>query len=363
VISRAKDVVEFYRDSARFSSERGNVLDTLLAGTDSAGGRMLAVTDGQRHAALRALIARAFTEVSLAPVVDGVRRNARRLLVQAVERGSVDIASDIAADIPVAATCDLIGVPASDRALILSLTSSALGSDHGVPTAEDTFSAKSEILLYFADLAAQRRRQPREDLISMLVTGEVDGVTLTEDEIIFNCYSVLLGGDETTRLAIISGIFALAEHPDQWRALRDGLADLDRAVEEILRWTTPALHSGRTAMTDVVFGGRLIEEGDIVTVWPASANHDEAQFTEPAAFDLGRWPNRHVTFAYGPHFCLGSALARIEISSVLSGLRELAADLEVAGEPRRVYSNFLSGYSCLPVMLRPLAAAPAAAAG
>ena len=365
VITRHRDVAAVYRDTARFSSEHGNVLDTLLAGRDTAAGQMLAVTNGQRHARLRALVARGFTAASLKPVIAGVRSGTRRLITEAVERGSCDFASEVAAGIPLAATCDLLGVPQQDRSYILSLTSSALGSDHGVPTAADTFSAKSEILLYFADLASQRRRRAARDLVSVLVSEEVDGCPLTEDEIIFNCYSILLGGDETTRLAMIGAVLALVEHPTQWRAVKDGSVSVESAAEEMLRWTTPALHSGRTATGDFAFAGKFIEQGDIVTIWPAAANRDDAQFADPDRLDLSRNPNRHLAFAHGPHFCIGSYLARVEITAVLTVLRELAAQIELAGPPRRVYSNFLSGMCSLPVTIRAERAArpPARSAG
>ena len=351
VITRYRDVAAVYRDSERFSSEQGNVLDTLLAGRDSAAGRMLAVTDGARHTQLRALVAKGFTSDSLSSVVVGVRDGTRRLMADAVERGTCDFASEVAARIPLAATCALLGVPSRDWDYILSLTSSALGSDHGVPTEADTFTAKNEILLYFADLAADRREHPGDDLVSLLAAGMTGARPLTEDEIIFNCYSVLLGGDETTRLAMIGAVLALSEHPEQWRALKEGQVSIESAVEEILRWTTPALHSGRTATSDFSFSGKFIESGDIVTVWPASANLDEEQFPDADRFDLSRTPNKQLTFAYGRHFCIGSHLARVEIGAILSMLREMVTHVELTAEPRRVYSNFLSGMSSLPVIL------------
>jgi cytochrome P450 len=143
-----------------------------------------------------------------------------------------------------------------------------------------------------------------------------------------NCYSLILGGDETARLAMIGAVQALLDHPDQWRALKEGTAGLDTAVEEMLRWTTPALHSGRTAATDTEIAGTPVRAGDIVTVWNASANRDEAVFDSPGSLRLDRSPNKHLTFAYGPHFCLGSYLARAEIAAVLSALRTRVTTLD-----------------------------------
>ncbi|WP_328744925.1 cytochrome P450 [Streptomyces sp. NBC_00285] len=349
VVTRHADVTAVYRDSTRFTSEGGNVLETLLAGGDSAAGRMLAITDGARHTGLRRILMSAFTPRALQPVVASVRRTVDRLLREALDKGSCDFAADVAAGIPLGAICDLLGVPESDRAHLLSLTSSALGSHDADGTAADTWIAKSEILLYFADLARDRRGSGHADVIALLAGSKVDGLPLDDDEIMLNCYSLILGGDETARLSMVGAALALVEHPDQWQSLKQGDTGTDTAVEEILRWTTPALHSGRTATTDTEIAGRAIRAGDIVTVWNASANYDEQVFENPDKLRLDRTPNKHCTFAYGPHFCLGAYLARAEIGAVLEGLRDQVADMEQTGQARPVYSNFLNGLSALPL--------------
>ena len=351
VVTRYTDVAEVFRDAESFTSERGNVLDTLLAGGDSAAGRMLAVTDGAAHAGLRAVLLKAFAPRALQHVVRSVRTGTRKLLTDALRKGDCDFASDVASNIPISAICDLLGVPPTDRLHILSLTSSALGSEHGVLTDADAWSAKNEILLYFAELARERRDTPYSDIVSLLVTSEVGGRALTDEEVIFNCYSLILGGDETTRLSMIGAVAALIEHPRQWAALKSGEVAVESAVEEVLRWTTPALHAGRTAARDTELGGRAIAAGDIVTIWNSSANRDERAFDRPELFDLSRTPNKHMTFAFGPHFCLGAYLARVEVGAVLEGLRDMASLIEPAGPTKRIYSNFLSGICSLPVTL------------
>ncbi len=352
VVTRHADVTSVYRDSARFTSEGGNVLETLLAGGDSAAGRMLAITDGEKHAGLRRLLMSAFSPRALEPVVDSVRRTVTRLLRDAIDKGGCDFAADVAAGIPLGAICDLLGVPESDRAHVLSLTSSALGSHDADSTAADAWIAKSEILLYFARLARDRRDSGHTDVIALLARSEVNGLPLDDDEIMLNCYSLILGGDETARLSMVGAALALLEHPGQWQALKRGEASIDTAVEEILRWTTPALHAGRTATADTEIGGRPVRAGEIVTVWNASANRDERIFDAPDELRLDRTPNKHVTFAYGPHFCLGAYLARAEIGAVLTGLRDLVAGMEQTGPARPVYSTFLSGLSSLPLTLK-----------
>ncbi|WP_406166218.1 cytochrome P450 [Streptomyces canus] len=352
VVTRHTDVTSVYRDNTTFTSEGGNVLETLLAGGDSAAGRMLAITDGDRHRELRRVLMSAFTPRALQPVVASVRRTVDRLLREAIDKGNCDFATDVAAGIPLGAICDLLGVPESDRAHVLSLTSSALGSHDADGTAADAWIAKSEILLYFANLARDRRDSGHADVIALLAGSKVNGFPLDDDEIMLNCYSLILGGDETARLSMVGAALALVEHPDQWQALKQGDAGVDTAVEEILRWTTPALHSGRTATTDTEIAGRPIRAGDIVTVWNASANHDEQVFDDPGRLRLDRTPNKHCTFAYGPHFCLGAYLARAEIGAVLEGLRDLVQDMEQTGPSKPVYSNFLSGLGSLPLVLK-----------
>ncbi|MEV5379894.1 cytochrome P450 [Streptomyces nondiastaticus] len=353
VITRYDDVAAVYKDGETFTSERGNVLDTLLSGGDSAAGRMLAVTDGPRHAALRAVLGKPFSPRALEVVVDSVRRGTQQLLREAVERGSCDFAADVAAHIPLAAICDLLGVPPADRQHIIDLTSTALSSADAPATPEATWASRNDLLLYFSELAESRRAKPYDDVVSLLVTKEVDGRPLSHEEIIFNCYSIIMGGHETTRFAMIGGVEALVEHPEQWEALRGGGEVSAAAVDEVLRWTTPALHSGRTATEDVFLGGEFIEAGDVVTVWNASANRDERVFADPGRFDLARTPNKHLTFAYGPHFCIGAYLARAEIGALLEGLRTMVAEIEFTGPRRRIFSNFLSGLSTAPVKLTP----------
>jgi cytochrome P450 len=182
-----------------------------------------------------------------------------------------------------------------------------------------------------------------------LATATVDGKPLSEDEIVFNCYALILGADESSRMSSIGAILALAEYPDQWRALKSGDVTVDSAVEEVLRWTTPAMHFGRRALVDVPVRDQVIKAGDIVTLWNSAANFDEDVFPDPETFDLARTPNRHIAFGHGPHFCIGAFLGRAHQSAVLEGLRELVAEIQIEGQPQRLYSNFVYGYSSLPV--------------
>jgi Cytochrome P450 len=315
---------------------------------------MIPVTDGVRHRQLRSLMLKSFTPRALETVTQRLRDTTRRLIREALAARTVDFAQDVAAHIPLATICDLLGVPDADRESVLHLTQQALGAEHADQSAKEAWLARNEILLYFAGLAAERRDAPHADVVSLLSGGRIDGVALTDAEVVLNCYSLILGGDETTRLTMSGGVHALIEHPREWRALRDGSVGLDDAVEEILRWTSAAAHIGRTAVEDVELHGRLIHAGDITVGWICSANRDERVFDDPDRFRLARAPNRHLTFGYGAHFCLGAYLARVELRTLLDELRTSVRSMEPAGNERYFYSNFLSGISGLPVTLEPL---------
>ncbi|MEU9031349.1 cytochrome P450 [Streptomyces sp. NPDC048383] len=351
-LTRHHDVMAVYKDTTHFTSERGNVLSTLLQGGDSAAGKMLAVSDGARHRAIRNLMLKSFSPRALRHVVEQVNTRTRDLLSQVVDRGGFDYAEAIAEHIPMGTICDLMAVPPQDRQRLLDWNKQVLSADSSDGTADEAWLARNEILLYFSDLARARRRNPGDDVISALATGEVEGRPLSEEEIIFNCYSLIIGGDESSRMASIGAVLAFIEHPAQWQAFKAGGVSVESATEEVLRWTTPAMHFGRRALVDVEIDGHTIAAGDIVTLWNTSANFDENVFADPRRYDLARTPNKHVTFGFGPHFCLGAFLGREELKALLSALRDMVASIESRGEARRVYSNFLHGHSSLPVAFR-----------
>ncbi|MFI1190963.1 cytochrome P450 [Streptomyces californicus] len=348
VVSRYADVQRLFHHPA-LSSVRGNVLDVVLRGDDSAGGSMLAVTDGPRHRALRNLMFSAFTPRVLGTVVEQVQERTDALVAAVVERGTFDFAAEVAEKIPMNTICDLLSVPVADRSQLLRWNKMALSSDRADSTALDAIGARNEILLYFMELAEERRGRPGDDVISMLAAAEFEGRRLTVDELAVNCYSLILGGDETSRLSAISSVLALIDHPGQWRALRTGEVSFDTAVEELIRWATPGVHLARTAVEDVEAGGQRIGEGDIVTLWTVSANNDESVFDQPRRLSLARTPNRHLSFGHGPHYCLGAFLGRAELRALLVALVDKVERMELRGRPRPLYSNFLTGHESLPV--------------
>jgi cytochrome P450 len=350
-VTRHSDAVAVCRDAETFSSEQGNVIETLLYGGDPAGGQMLAVSDGERHDDIRRLLWQGLTPDALRSLADRIRDNAKSTIMQAAAGGTCDFAHDVAAQLPLTGICYLLGVPDRDREFILDRTSTALASE-GLETYERSRSLiKGELLVYFDKLAQLRKRQPAADLISLLANGLIAGRKLSADEVVLNCYSLILGGDETTRLSMVGGIAALMDDPAQWAALKAGDIAHKAAADEIIRWTTPAMHVGRTVMRDVEICDVKIPAGDIVIAWLSSANFDPREFKDPHIMNLQRRPNRHLSFSFGDHFCVGAHLARLEIGILLELLCELVQDIELAGNPTRLYSNFLGGYNSLPVRM------------
>lgn len=351
VLSRYEDIVRVLRDDANFTSEKGNVLATMLKGEDMGAGRMMAVSDGHYHASIRKLLLEAFSPRAISGVARHVRRITKRLIVEATEKGKCDFARDIASAIPLETICDLLDIPVADRHEVANLTKSALASNYEFPEAHADITARSAIVVYFQDLVEARRKSPGSDPISLMATAEVDGRRLDDLDIVLNCYSLIMGGDETSRLAMIGAVRAFIQNADQWRALKNRELPVEVAGEEVLRWTTPAMHFGRTATTDVSLRDRSIKAGDLVTLWLISGNRDETVFQNPDQFDIARSPNKHLSLGYGRHFCLGAYLGRIEINAMLDGLRAFVRSIQQAGPERWIYSNFLSGMSSLPVIM------------
>ncbi|WP_459649008.1 cytochrome P450 [Kitasatospora sp. Ki12] len=364
VVSRHEDIMAVYRDDTHFTSERGNVLVTLLGGGDAGAGRMLAVTDGPRHHELRKILQRVLSPRVLDETARAVRANTRQWIREAVESGGCDFADRIAGRIPMTTISKLLGLPERDRDLLLGLTKAALSADHedgdgvdgagsDVDSELDSEMARNEILMYFMDVVEERRESPGEDVISLLIDSSVDGVPLSDEDIVLNCYSLIIGGDETSRLTMIDCVRTLADRPEQWRRLKHGEVAVGTAVDEVLRWASPTMHFGRSVVRETELHGVRLRPGEVVTLWHASGNRDERVFARPGEFDLGRTPNKHLAFGYGPHFCVGSYLAKVEIAELLKALRDFTTGFERTGPARRIRSNFLTGFATMPLRFEP----------
>ena len=280
-----------------------------------------------------------------------MRQLARDIVDRVANKGECDFVSEVAAELPLLVICELMGVPASDRRRIFDLSNRLIGFDDPEfqTSPADGEAAALEMWTYAHALGQARRATPRDDLVSDLVTGAVNGHQLSELE--FNNFFLLLAvaGNETTRNAISGGLLALMEHRGQWERLLSDRALLDGAVEEIVRWVTPVIHFRRTATRATRVAGVEIGAGQKLVVWYPSANRDGSVFQRPDVFDVGRDPNPHLGFGIGEHFCLGSHLAKLEMRCLLEELLGRLPDIELAGAPRRLRSNFIHGIKRMPV--------------
>ena len=352
------DLVATNRDAASFSSAEGTNIPDL--DEESAGARDLMLNmDPPRHTRYRLLVNRGFTPRVVGRLEAALAERTTRIVDTVIERGRCDFVTDVAAELPLQAIADLMGVPQDDRAKLFEWSNRLIGFDDPEfqGSREVGLAAAGEMYLYANDLAADRRANPRDDLVTTLVNGEIDGERLSEEE--FDLFFLLLAvaGNETTRNATAWGMRALIENPGEYSKLVDDPdRHLDAAVEEILRWATPVLHFRRTALVDTEVGGQPVKAGDKVVMWHISANRDETVFDEPFRFDIERSPNDHIAFGGGgPHFCLGANLARLELRLIFRELVTRIADMELDGDIDMLRSNFIGGIKRMPVRFTPAA--------
>jgi methyl-branched lipid omega-hydroxylase len=362
-VTRYADLEAISSQPAVFCSGKGAVsIQDIPTDLNEFYGSMISMDD-PRHAKIRRLVSKTFTPRMLERVLDSVREIVADVLSAARRKaeagdGTIDVVADIAAPIPLRVICDMMGVPETDRAMVLAQSNIILsGGDPELIENQDDpltafLTAGMELAALMERLAAERLADPRDDLTTALVTTEVDGEKLSHQEIASFFILLLVAGNETTRNAISQGLLALAQHPDQ----RDRwMADpsIDRtAVEEIVRWASPVTWMRRTATRDGEVNGHRFAAGDKFLLFYAAANRDPAVFADPQRFDLTRNPNPHVGFgSKGPHFCLGAHLARREITVAFRMLFDLLPDLEVTGRPDPLRSSFVNGIKRLPARL------------
>jgi cholest-4-en-3-one 26-monooxygenase len=286
-------------------------------------------------------------------MTEHIRELTDGILDRVLPTGECDFVVDVAAELPLEVIAELIGVPIEDRHKIFEWSNKMIGSEDPEyrVSEEEMFEAQVAMFMYAQQLAEQRRQQPDDDIITALLSAEIDGESLSDMD--FNLFFLLLSvaGNETTRNAISHGMNAFLEHPEQWDLLvSDPARHITSATEEILRWASPVLYFRRNAMKDFELRGRTIRAGDKISMWYISANRDEEVWDDPFTFDITRDPNPHIAFGGGgPHFCLGAQLARMEIHVLFEELATRVPRLESLGPPDRLRSNFIGGIKHLPV--------------
>jgi cytochrome P450 family 142 subfamily A polypeptide 1 len=319
---------------------------------------MMIAMDDPAHLLRRKLVNAGFTRKRVKDREQSIRELCDTLIDAVCERGECDFVWDLAAPLPMAVIGDMLGVLPEEREMFLKwsddmvsmLSSTTAEADFQVSM--DAFAAYTE---YMMGMIAARQKEPTDDLVSVLVHAEVDGEKLVDHEIVTEVLLLLIGGDETTRHTLSGGTAQLLRHPDQHQRLVNDLGLLPNAIEEMLRWTAPVKNMARTMTADTSFHGTELKKDEKVILLFESANFDEKVFDDPERFDIERYPNNHMAFGFGTHFCLGNQLARLELSIMQTRLLQRLPDMRLASEeplPLRP-ANFVSGLEKMPVRFTP----------
>ena len=311
--------------------------------------------DNPQHRFSRKLIASRFTPRALKKIHADIERIAKKIIddMLEVESGEIDFVEKVSAPLPIAVIAWLLGVPESDWQLIFDWTNRQIGSedpDYNQGDPEDGMKAITEMFTYFAGLVEERKKAPKDDLITLFVNAKgMDGEPLPMLEVLSWCQIVMVAGNETTRNATSGGMLALIENPDQLARVQADPSLLKPTIEESVRWSSPIIHFARTVAEDTEFHGKQFKKGDTLALYYPSANRDEDVFERPFEFDIGRQPNRHIGFGVGEHFCAGAHVARLELEMAFKYLLPRIEEIELTGPPARLHSNLVGGIKRLPI--------------
>ncbi len=355
-ITRHADVMDIERDNTLFTNWPRPVLATV-AGDElqaAAGVRTLIHLDDPQHRVARAIGADWFRPKAMRALKVRVDELAKNYVDAMMAAGpECDFVQQIAVNYPLYVIMSLLGLPEADFPRMLKLTQELFGSDDSEfkrgSTSEDQLPALLDMFGYFNAVTTARRAHPTEDLASAIANARIDGEPLSDIDTVSYYLIVATAGHDTTSATISGGLHALIEHPDQLARLQADPALMPLATEEMIRWVTPVKQFMRTASRDTVVRGIPIAAGESVLLSYVSANRDEEVFDQPFRFDIGREPNKHVAFGYGVHFCMGAALARMEVVSFFTELLPRLKSIELSGDPQFTATTFVGGLKHLPV--------------
>jgi cytochrome P450 len=361
-VTRYEDMVAVFSAPNLFTSTRGLIIPSSpemeqVTPEMMGAGRKMIMTDPPLHVAMRRAFNRLFLPRPVGRYESPGKLIVNEILAAALELHDCDFVVDVAARLPMAFICEIMGIPRADWPLMFKWGNMALGNEDpeyqtesGSPLEtrqQGTFNVGS----YCAKLALERRGSAGDDLLSVLGNAELDGRKLTEAELMHNGFLYVVGGLETTRNAISGGLLAFINHPGEWARLAADPRRLPTAIEEILRWTSPITHVARVATEDTALGGKKIRAGDQLATWLPSANRDEEIFEQPYRFDVARTPNEHIAFGKGEHFCAGAHLARLELRLMLEAILVQVERFELTGPVERLQSNLVAGIKHMPARL------------
>src|ERR1700704_1710504 len=354
VISRHEDIKSISRNGDLWSTNRKGAVMRLPDGTTpdqlELTKALLINHDAPEHTRLRKIVSRLFTPRSVATLEEKLAVAAREIVRAAAEKESGNFVDDIAMRLPLQAIADLIGVPEADREKLFHWTNAIMNTDDP-DFADDPIAANAELMGYAYNMAEERRRCPRANIVTRRIEADIDGESIDDVEFAFFVILLAVAGNETTRNAMTHGMNAFFENPEQWELLKSERPAT--AADEIVRWATPVHCFQRTALTDVELGEVTIREGQRVGLFYSSANYDESVFDNPFQFDVLRNPNPHLSFGgNGAHYCIGANLARMEIKLIFNELADQIPDIAKLAEPQRLRSGWLNGVKNLQVSYR-----------
>ncbi|HTZ91727.1 MAG TPA: cytochrome P450 [Streptosporangiaceae bacterium] len=362
-VHRYADIVTASRDTATFSSSRGVSFEEPTD-EDMAARRTIIDTDPPDHTKLRKVMSGSFSQRAVGVYEHFVSELTEQVLDAGLASEPFDFVAAVAKEIPIRVLARIMGLPEANLDQFIDLGDRLIANTD--PDLTDIVWGRDDTDAYRLypfrspygkqlwdlgrEIVRDRLRAPGDDLLSRLLSARVDGEALTETDL-DNLFSILvIAGNETTRIAMAHAVLTFSERPEEWDRLRADPGLLDTATDEVMRWSCPTHFMRRTAMTDTELGGARIRAGDKVVLWYVSGNRDSAEFPDPDTFDVGRTPNRHLSFGRGgPHLCLGVHVARLEMRIMLAALARRVTRFELAGQPRRIRSNFTNGLKELPV--------------
>jgi cholest-4-en-3-one 26-monooxygenase len=353
-VTRHADILAISKTPGVYSSSENTALIRFAEGTPRESIEMQRIIllnmDPPEHTKLRGIVSRGFAPRAIGSLRQALTDRAERIVATALETGTGDFVTDVAMELPLQAISELLGVPQEDRGKIFSWSNRMIGYDER-PADDDGMVAATEILGYSLAMAEERRACPRDDIVTKLISAEIDGSQLSDDEFGFFVLMLAVAGNETTRNAIAHGMLAFLDHPGQWELFK--AARPETAADEIVRWATPITVFQRTATQDTTLGGQEIKAGQRLGLFYRSANFDEEVFSDPGRFDILRSPNPHLGFGgLGTHYCLGANLAKLEIELIFNAIADAMPDIRKAGEPVRLRSGWINGIKSLPVSYR-----------
>jgi cholest-4-en-3-one 26-monooxygenase len=314
--------------------------------------------DPPKHGIYRQMVSKRFTPRYLKRMHADIERIGKEIVDKLIERsdeGECDFVEQVSAPLPIAVIAWMLGVPKEDWELLYDWTNRTIGAgdpeyrEEGKTPSETAQAAMTELFMYFTKLVEEKRKNPADDLVTLFAGLELDGEPIPPMDVLTWCLIIVVAGNETTRNATTGGMLAFIQHQEELRKLQGSLDLLAPAVEEVIRWTAPIIHFGRTATQDFQLRDKTIREGDAVGLFYPSANRDEEIFEDPFEFRIDRNPNPHLSFGIGEHFCLGSHVARLEMQIAYKHLLPRIEEIELAGEPVRLASALVGGVKRLPI--------------